>query len=248
MYLLGAGVAFPDHLTVQTIDILSSCRRVCTNLPELRLSTLPADLREKCVSLWPLYQDGRLRHDNYRDVTHAVLAEGEKARPVAWLTPGHPMIFDSVSKALLDASHLRNWKVAIVPAISSVDTLLAELAYDPATGLLVHDSTGIVLRKIPLVDSVALILLQPSTFLSDRAQLSLNHGAPDLSPLRDYLGRYFPLTHRCALVRSSALAARPPDITWTTLSDLPEVPMSVLAGASLFLPRVEGQSDCVKTD
>ena len=184
LYLLGAGVAFPDHLTVQTIEILSTCARICTNLPDSRLSGLPADLREKCISLWPLYQDGRLRRENYRDVTNAILGEVEKAHPLAWLTPGHPMIFDSVSKSLLDAAHSRKWNVSIVPAISSLDTLLAELAYDPASGLLIHDATGLVRQNIPLPGSAALILLQISVFLSDRAHISLHQGMPDLTPLR----------------------------------------------------------------
>ena len=28
LYLLGAGVSFPDHLTMQTIEILSTCEQV----------------------------------------------------------------------------------------------------------------------------------------------------------------------------------------------------------------------------
>jgi hypothetical protein len=239
LYLLGAGIAFPDHLTVQTIDILSTCRRICTNLPDYRISTLPTDLREKCLSLWPLYQDGRIRRENYRDVAQAVLRETEKARPTAWLTPGHPMIFDSVSHALLKAARKRKWGVSILPAISSLDTMLAELACEPASGLVIHDATGLVRRKIPLVPSVALILLQISVFLSDRAHISLEQGRPDLGPLRDYLLQYFPAEHKCAVVRSSAISTEPPEITWMGLSDLVSVPTDRSAGATLFVPRVE---------
>jgi Tetrapyrrole (Corrin/Porphyrin) Methylases len=239
LYLLGAGVAFPEHLTVQTIEILTSCARICTNLPDSRLSTLPDDLRQKCISLWPLYQDGRLRQDNYRDVTEAVLGEVESTRPGAWLTPGHPMIFDSVSKALLAAADTRKWSVAIVPAISSLDTLLAEVAYDPASGLAVHDATGLVRRRLPLAKSVALVLLQISVFMSDRAHISLGRGGPGLGPLRDHLVKYFPATHRCAVVRSSAILTEQPSIIWSRLSDLASIPADSLAGASLFVPPLE---------
>jgi hypothetical protein len=238
LYLLGAGVVFPDHLTVQTIEILSACARVCTNLPDSRLNGLPADLREKCISLWPLYQDGRRRRENYRDVTNAVLGEVEMARPLAWLTPGHPMVFDSVSKSLLEAAQSRRWVVSVVPAISSLDTLLAELAYDPASGLVIHDATGLVRQKISLSGSAALMLLQLSVFLSDRAHLSLQQGIPDLTPLRDYLMKYFPTTHKCAIVRSSATLTEPPQIMWIELNDLASVPVEAFAGASLFVPRV----------
>jgi uncharacterized protein YabN with tetrapyrrole methylase and pyrophosphatase domain len=239
LYLLGAGVAFPDHLTVQSINILSECLTICTNLPDSKLMSLPADIREKCVSLWPLYQDGRIRAENYHDVTQAALAEIEKACPAAWLTPGHPMVFDSVSRNLLDAAATRNWKVSVVPAISCLDTLLAELQYDPAGGLVIHDASGLVRRRIPLLPSVALILLQISVFLSNRAHLTLDRGAPDLGPLRDYLLKYFPSTHKCAVVHSSPLVTAPPQITWVALCDLPSVPVEASAGASLFVPRLD---------
>jgi uncharacterized protein YabN with tetrapyrrole methylase and pyrophosphatase domain len=239
LYLLGAGVTFPDHLTVETIEILSLCVIVCTNLPDFRLGNLPADIREKCISFWPLYQDGRLRRENYRDVIEAVLAQVETARPAAWLTPGHPMVFDSVSQSLIAAAHSREWQLAIVPAISCLDTLLAEVQYDPASGLVVHDATGLVRRKIPLLKSVPLVLLQISVFMSDRAHISLEQGRPDLGPLRDYLVRYFSETHQCAVVRSSSSSTDTSHITWIALNDLPSLPIDVLAGASLFVPRVE---------
>ena len=34
LYVLGAGVSFPEHLTLQTLDVLAACRRICTNLPQ----------------------------------------------------------------------------------------------------------------------------------------------------------------------------------------------------------------------
>ncbi|MFT4114269.1 SAM-dependent methyltransferase [Silvibacterium sp.] len=239
LFLLGAGVAFPDHLTVQTIESLSVCRCICTNLPAERLSNLPEDIRSKCISLWPLYQDGRIRSENYSDVTEAVLQQAESSLPIAWLTPGHPMIFDSVSKALLKAAQARNWRFTVVPAISSLDTLLAEVAYDPASGLAVYDATGLVRRGISLVPSVALVVLQISVFLSDRAHITLRNTRPDLSPLRDHLLKFFPGEHPCAVVRSSSSITQPPQITWVELNRLADVPVEVLAGASLFVPRLE---------
>ena len=92
-----AGIAFPDHLTLETIEILSRCKEIYTNLSENQLGALPADLREKCVSLSELYRDGRTQ--NYEEVTEAVVGRMTSVRPLAWMTPGHPLIFDSVSQA-----------------------------------------------------------------------------------------------------------------------------------------------------
>ena len=149
LYLLGAGVSFPEHLTLQTLDILGACNRICSNLPQSDLDLLPNDLRIKCRSLWPIYQENRNRSDNYEDVSRAVLEAADNEPPVAWLTPGHPLIFDSVSQSLLKSGRDRGWNVQVTPAISSIDTILAEVGYDPANGLLVDaDETYILFVEL----------------------------------------------------------------------------------------------------
>src|SRR5208282_6923589 len=117
-FVAGAGVSFPDHLSVETIDALSLCRVICTNLPEEHLDGLPADLRAKCRSLWPMYIDGRHRLANYADVVEEVLRTGEAAKRIAWLTQGHPMVFDSVSAKLVKKARERGWRVSVLLAIS----------------------------------------------------------------------------------------------------------------------------------
>jgi hypothetical protein len=236
IYLVGAGVAFPEHLTIETIEILTVCERICTNLPEAALDGLPQDLRDKCVSLWPLYQDGRIRTENYRDVFNAIVELAEVKTPIAWLTPGHPVIFDSVSASLLNEGKARGWNLRVIPAVSCIDTLLAELGYDPAHGLLIHEATGLVRRRIPVVPSVAMMLLQPAVFDVDVAIISGDSSGPDLSPLRDYLIEFHSAEHECALIRSSSKAGERDLVTWLKLRDLAAVPYQLVAGATLFVP------------
>ncbi len=238
LYIAGAGVIFPEHLTIDTVERLSACEVVCTNLPEARLGGLPEDIRVKCRSLWPLYQDGRLRRENYLDVTRAVLAVVEEKRPVAWLTPGHPLIFDSVSGYLLKEGRARGWKVLVLPAISCLDTILAEVEYDPAGGLSVHEATSLVMREIALVPAIATLILQPGAFLSDRAHLSIASVPADLSRLLDYLMQFYPATHSCAFVRSAAAVSDDPRVHWFTLKDMSEVPRAHFAGSTLFVPAL----------
>ncbi len=236
IYLVGAGIAFPDHLTIETIELLGRCERICTNLPDAMFAGLPDDLREKCVGLSSLYQDGRLRTQNYHDVFQAVVEMAEIKPPVAWLTPGHPVIFDSVSAALLKEGHKRGWNVRVVPAISCIDTLLAELGYDPAHGMLIHECTGLVRRRIPFNPSVALMLLQPAVFNVDTAIIAPITEGPDLSPLRDYLCEVHAPNHRCALIRSASQVGQPDLVSWMPLRDLASAPYQIVAGSTLFVP------------
>jgi uncharacterized protein len=241
LYLLGAGIAFPDHLTAEATRILQSCARICTILPDAHLEALPEEIREKCVSLWPMYQDKRRRAENYGDIARAVIEAAEQAKPVAWLTPGHPMVFDSVSTALARAGEARGWTVRTVPGISCFDTMIAELGYDPAEGLLVHEATSVVMRQIPLVPSIATLLLQPAVFGTVLAHKS-RFSELDLAPLRDYLLRFFPPEQRCAFVRSAAGAGERPQIAWVHLRNITSVPYESLVGTTLFVPPVQDQA------
>ncbi|MBI3436672.1 MAG: hypothetical protein HY056_16600 [Proteobacteria bacterium] len=236
LYLVGAGIAFPEHLTIETIEILTMCKRIGTNLPEEMLEGLPQDLREKCISLWSLYQDGRIRTENYSDVFQAIVELTEADAPIAWLTPGHPIIFDSVSASLLNEGKRRGWNVRVVPAVSSIDTMLAELGYDPAHGMLIHEATGLVRRNIPVVPSVALMLLQPAVFDVNIAIIAGDSAGPDLSPLRDYLCEFHSAEHECAFIRSASKMGERDLVTWVKLRDLASVPYQLVAGATLFVP------------
>jgi hypothetical protein len=193
------------------------------------------DIRSKCKSLWSLYRENRHRGKNYRDVTQAIISGAGRARPVAWMTPGHPLVFDSVSQNLLKAGRSRHWNVAIVPGISCIDTILSELGYDPAGGLLIHEATSFVMRKLKLQTEVSTMLLQPSAFDTDVAHY-VGDWRPDLSRLRDYLLRFHQREHACAFVHSSQDDRSPSQIYWTPLCDLASVPTNALRGSTLFLP------------
>jgi hypothetical protein len=235
LYLLGAGISFPEHLTMQTIEILTACNRICSNLPQSELDNLPEALRAKCRSLWPLYQENRNRSENYHIVAKAVLDEAAQKSPVAWMTQGHPLIFDSVSEALLKAAPLHGWRVCVVPAISCLDTILAELGYDPAGGLVIYEATSLVMQNLPLVPSFATLLLQPSAFGSNLTHYS-SRWTPDLRPLRDHLLSFFTADHRCAFVRSNSQRVGPSQVSWWELAALTSAPFDVVAGSTLFLP------------
>jgi len=235
LYLLGAGVSFPEHLTLQSLEILSTCNRICSNLPQSELDALPENLRAKCVSLWPLYQENRNRSENYGDVAQAVLDAVAAEPPVAWMTPGHPLIFDSVSQTLLESGRARGLNVRVVPGISCLDTILAEIGYDPAGGLLVYEATSLVMGGLPLMPAMGTLILQPSAFGSDLTHYS-TEWTPDLAPLRDHLLQFFEAKHRCAFVRSYSQFSGPAQVHWRELGDLTSISFNAVAGSTLFLP------------
>ena len=238
LYLLGAGVSFPDHLTIQTLDILSICEEVYTLLPNDRLDALPKDLRTKFVSIWSLLRDKRARSENYKDVTNAVIDRATLVRPFGWMTYGHPLVFDSVSQSLIKAGKERGWRVRVVPSISCLDTILADVGYDPARGLMVYEAYSLVKHDVPISTSLATILLQPSAFGTNRAHVT-GTWRPDLVPLRDHIRQFHASDHECAFVISSNRGDGQRRICWRKLGDLDSIPTEALGNSTLFIPPAE---------
>jgi hypothetical protein len=238
LYVMGAGVSFPQHITIQTLRILQACKQICSNLPQSDLDLLPDDLRSKSMSFWPLYQENRDRDRNYNDVAEAVLAATARERPVAWLTPGHPVIFDSVTQMLLTTAPQRGFKITVIAAISCIDTILAQLGYDPADGLAIYDATSLVMRDLPPVTWTASLLFQPSAFGSMHTHYS-TRWTPDLSPLRDHLLKFYPAEHPCAFVRSGSPQSGPDQVSWCAIGDMTSASFDIIAGTTMFVPAAK---------
>jgi hypothetical protein len=240
IYLLGAGVRYPQHLTPETVGVATKCNRIFTNLPQADVDQLQECVRTKCVSLWSMYQDNRTRLENYTEVIQIIMDAASQERPVAWLSPGHPVIFDAVSAGLRKAAETQGWGVRAVASISCIDTLLADLGYDPAGGLLIHDATSLVRSKMSLNPRIALLMLQPAAFDSDLPHTSPTSADPDLSRLGEYLFHFYPREHRCVFVRSSTDFGRPCKTTWVELCKFASLSFKDVRGSSLFIPAFLG--------
>jgi uroporphyrin-III C-methyltransferase len=235
LYVVGAGVAFPDQLTIQTVEILSRCKEIYTNMRDFQLKELPSELRSKCTSIWSLYRDERDRALNYKDVTDVIIDRAMSVRPVGWMTPGHPLVFDSVSQALVKIGKKHGWLVHVVPGISCLDTIFVDVGFDPADGLIVYEANALVRNNVPLLTNLAALLLQPSHFGTDRAQLS-PLWRPDLIPLRDHIRQFHAANHECALVSSSLSIGGKHKTWWTTVGELDLIPTEALHTSTLFVP------------
>ena len=235
IYFMGAGILFPEQLTLQTLAALDECSVVYTNLRQSDLVLLADNLAAKIHSIWTLYQEGRERSLNYEDIIALIERSATDGLPVGWLTQGHPTIFDSVTQALLRAADERDWSVCVVPSMSCIDTVLAQLGYDPANGLVVFEAEAVVHRDIHLSPKHAVLLLQPSAFGSSLTNYRIAQ-TPDLQPLKNHLFRFYAPDQVVAFVRSASRQSGPPNIHWLVLSELTHIPPEDLFGSTMFIP------------
>ena len=236
--IVGSGISVPDHLTLQGIRALTDAAEIWTNASEALYGAIAQVTGKTPESLWPFYRPDRPRRSNYVDVTAHLHERARAVGQVAYLTQGHPLVLDSVASNLLRARDSSGIAVSVIPGISSIDTILADIGYEPARGLQIFDATTFVRLDATVNASAGLLLLQPGVFGSDRARTTADAPAPDLSGLMDALGRFYPRGHPVLLIRS-ATATMPKQEFRTEIGELGRVPASALSASTLWVPPVQ---------
>ncbi|HJQ08041.1 MAG TPA: SAM-dependent methyltransferase [Candidatus Saccharimonadales bacterium] len=236
IYIIGIGQRFPQHLTLEALEALTDCRTIYTLLGDAEVASLPDDIGVKCRSVRKLYQPNRRRSDNYTEVARTVLNAARSGRPVGWLTWGNPRVLDSVSHTLAKTGAETGLVVVTLPAVSSIDTVLIDVSYDPADGVQIIEGTTAVTRQTRIVPEIAVLIFQPGVFGTMYPRMTADSPRVQLGPLRDYLLRYYLADHELAFVCSSEDRNVPARITWTAIEKLNTVASDVLRSSTIFIP------------
>jgi uncharacterized protein YabN with tetrapyrrole methylase and pyrophosphatase domain len=238
VYVIGAGVDPVRHLTIEAMRFLGACKEIWTNVPIDVFRRLPGNLEPAVRSLKPFYKDNQPRRQNYADVTRHILARAGELGAVAYLTQGHPIIFDSVATNLYRDGAAQGRTVTFVDGVSSIDTVLMDVRFDPGGGLQIFEATSFVYDKLKFDTRGALLLFQPSVFGMPTPRLTANAPHPDLRLLRDTLLEHYPANHIATFVRS-ATSFNPPFMIAVEIGALDTVAPSATLASSLFIAPVK---------
>jgi precorrin-2 methylase len=204
LYIVGLGVKIPDHVTVAAFEALARCERIYTIVQHPPARWMPAGAHANCevINLMSRYVEGAVRHENYERVVREILKGLNETRPIAYVTYGNPLSYDSVAQALVQRAPRFDCRVEVVPGISSIDTILCDLGVDMAPGVQVYEASWLVATRTPLNVSVAAILLQLGHFGTARAHYRERRGVETLTGLVAYLSQFYPVSHNVHLVQS----------------------------------------------
>jgi precorrin-6B methylase 1 len=236
--IVGSGIKVPEQLTIQALRVLAQASEIWTNVPEAEHPELAKAIGQTPHSLWSFFRSDRPRMANYEAIVAHLLQRAGAVRQVAYLTQGHPMVLDRVATDLLRQGGDGGIRVNVIPGMSSIDTILADLRYEPARGLQVFDATNFVRREMKIDGRAGLLLLQPGVFGTDMPRLTSDAPAPQLTALRDTLCKTYPERHPAILIRS-ATARMPRQRFQTTVGELDGVPVRALAASTLWIPPLD---------
>lgn len=208
IYLIGRGIAEGTaHMTVESIEALRSCRVVFDLSDDVRAIRR---LHPYVVDLAREYWTGELCADVYPRLEARVLEEAMTNGPtVGMVVDGHPMVFDDVNWEIVRNGRRRGLRVAPLPGISCIDTLLIDVGVDLGDGTQIVQANSLVLYAVTLDPSLHSFILQVDKFgTSYFSAETRGNRRGRFTLLAEYLMRFYPGDHMVTLLVSSGRGAK----------------------------------------
>jgi uncharacterized protein YabN with tetrapyrrole methylase and pyrophosphatase domain len=197
-------------------------------------------LNAKARSLAPLYSEGvkrgKPRSIIYQTMADHIVDRVRAGEDVCVALYGHPMLFATPARLAAELAQSEGYRVRILPGISAVDCLLADLQFDPGrTGLQSYEANRFLERNPTIEPTAALVLWQIGAVGTDHAVT----GPPEPDRVADLTKRLleiYPSHHQIVLYRASEYAAFESSIDRLPLKDLAVANIDPMA--TLFIPPV----------
>lgn len=134
--LVGIGLNPEYDLTLGALNVLDTASLIFSPEPDFIYDTLPASVSAKITNLQYLFDQEALRDDALLIGARMAVEAASKGDGVAYMVAGHPTIASRPSTHIRQLAEEYKIQVDTTAAISSVDSLLADMLFDASeTGL-----------------------------------------------------------------------------------------------------------------
>lgn len=233
----GTGIRSPDQFTLESLEWLHRCQLVLTILPPGPVTAFLSAQGLRVESLAHFYQPGNLRPQIYATVIETVLNAAMHYRPLGYVTSGNPVVVDNMALGVFRAASAKGLQVLMLPAISSIDTILIDLKHDIVdSGLQIYEASWFVGHAIEPRTDVPCLLLQVNAFGTAFAAIGHEPTPAALKSLREHLIRFYPPSHLILLVASSDTNFSASQVIQLRIADLDEVRSEHIASGTMFIP------------
>jgi uncharacterized protein YabN with tetrapyrrole methylase and pyrophosphatase domain len=235
LVVVGTGIRPGRHLTRETRKRIERADDVLYLLAELAPNAWIHQLNPSAESMIGIYRPGRDQSEVYEELVDRVLQRVRQGRNVCMVTYGHPAVLDDSCHEAVRRARAEGYRAELLPAVSAIDCLLADLDVDPGLdGLQLFEATDFLLRRRTLDVSVPLVLWQISVIGDTRTTDRVNRQG--LTLLAERIEELYGPDHEVVIYEATPFPVGRPTIEHVAAKDLASAPMDGLS--TLFVPAL----------
>lgn len=232
LIVVGAGIKSIAHLTEETKRVIQRADKVLYLVNEDSLKEWIGREAKEAESLEPIYFNSEKRVDAYHNITTHIITEYQRVKTLCVVFYGHPTVFAESALSAVKKIRAENGNAVILPAVSSMDCLFADLQVDPGDqGCFAIDATELLIYERRVDVYAHIILWQIFNLGMHDAKRTQK-----LNILCDYLRAYYLDEQLVCIYEAAILPMQKPRIEWVKLQSLKNVVLSPVS--TLYIPPI----------
>jgi len=189
LVVVGTGIQV-GHLTHDARNAIATADRVLYCVADIQTEWLIHTLNPRAESLRGFYADDKPRIITYHEMIDRTLEYVRAGERVCAVYYGHPGIFVYPSHQSVQKAQAEGYHACMLPAVSSLDCLFADLAIDPASGCQIFEATDLLLRGRS-IDPTMLVIIWQIGCVGDMGFNSKGYDGRNLPTLVEELARVY---------------------------------------------------------
>jgi len=238
VYIVGLGTVNVDQVTREASRAISASVEVL--FLDDGIATR-AFLEERCGRVSDLSEHfvvGRSRIESHHHIAARVIDAALTHMPVTLAIGGHPTHLAPATFLVRDLAGLMGLNVEVLPGISAMDQLLAELMIDPAShGLQSFEATDLLLRRRPIASDVPLMIWQVG-LVGTHLHTQGPRRPEAFEPLTRHLLRFYPANHHVVAAEAASHALLNPVHVAFPLAAMPAHAALLTSRTTLYVPPI----------
>lgn len=220
LLVVGTGISAPAHISLETKSAIETADIVHYGVADPVTEKWIIDHAKNARSLSDEYSADRTLFETYESMVGRIFHSVCNDQNVCAAFYGHPGMFVYAGHQAIKRATEAGYDAKMLPSISALDCLFADLAIDPSTtGCQMYEATEFVLRtRKP--DQGSYLILWQIAHIGEITFSEETQNPQALTILRDYLSLYFDRSHELILYEASSYPICLPRIERIKLSKL----------------------------
>lgn len=232
LVVVGTGIAV-GHLTAEARASIEIADKVLYCVADVAAERLIKRVGREAESLYVLYADDKPRSITYEQMVQRTLECVRQGSDVCVIYYGHPGIFCYPSHEAIKRARQEGFEAKMLPAVSSVDCLFADLGIDPAWGCQMLEATDFLLRGRP-IDTTDHVIIWQVGCVGDLGFKFKGYDGRNVPVLAEALSNLYGGEYEAVVYEAAQYNICEPRMTKTTLAALADAKLTGIS--TLYIP------------
>ncbi|MBV8081479.1 MAG: hypothetical protein JOY86_00685 [Candidatus Eremiobacteraeota bacterium] len=232
---MGSGIESGRDLSRVAIHHIKSAQKVFSMVGDPVTVRWLCELNKSTELLDKFYSARKPRLKTYEQMTDRIVSFVKRGEDVCVVTYGHPAVSVYATHKAIERVRAMGASATMLPAVSALDCLIADLGIDPvAGGLAVYDATDFLFFRRSFDAASRLVLLQIAVTAEAGFKPSGAYRRDGLRALVAKLMRTYGRRHEVIIYQAAQFPITKPKIVRLPLADVPDAP--VVVASTLYVP------------